>query len=107
MEHNNAERENGEGPAPSSYSRDIKDARRSMREALRADLPAAHGGLGVTVVALIIVAVSAGVAWALIVAAVFTAWFVLALAVVHLRGGRGGHAFRRAYIATFGWANWI
>ncbi|WP_406738335.1 hypothetical protein OG365_20735 [Streptomyces sp. NBC_00853] len=106
MEHND-ERENGDGSAPSSYSRDIKEARRSMREALRADLSAAHWGLGVTVVALIVVASSAGLGWTLIVAASFTAWFVLALAVIHLGGGRGGDAVRRAYIATFGWGNWI
>ncbi|MET9687514.1 hypothetical protein ABZY81_03430 [Streptomyces sp. NPDC006514] len=55
-----SERENGDGSPSSSYSRDIKEARRSMREALRSDLPAAHGGLGVTVVGLIFVAVSAG-----------------------------------------------
>ncbi|MFI8390695.1 hypothetical protein [Streptomyces sp. NPDC085540] len=106
MEHN-AERENGEGSAPSSYSRDMKEARRSVREALRSDLPAAHGGLGVTVVALIVVAVSAGPRWTAIVAAGFTVWFVLALAVIRLGGGRGGDAVRRAHIATFGWANWI
>ncbi|MFJ6484427.1 MULTISPECIES: hypothetical protein [unclassified Streptomyces] len=71
----NAEPEDGGGSAPSSYRRDIKEASRSLREALRTDLPAAHAGLGVTVVALIVAASS-------------TAWFVLALAVIRLGGGR-------------------
>ncbi len=102
-----SERENGDGSSPSSYSRDIKNVRRSVREALRTDLPAAHAGLGVTVVALIVVASFSGLGWALIVSASFTAWFVLALAVIHRGGGRGGDAVRRAYIATFGWGNWI
>ncbi|MFG2485868.1 hypothetical protein ACGFSI_24315 [Streptomyces virginiae] len=78
-----------------------------MREVLRSDRPAAHGGLGVTVVVLIVIASSSGLGWTLIVAASFTAWFVLAPAVIRLGGGRGGDAVRRAYIATFGWANWI
>lgn len=102
-----SERENGDGSAPSSYGRDIKEARRSMREALRADLPAAHGGLGVTVVALIVIASFSGLGWTSVVAASFTVWFVLALAVIRLGGGRGMDAVRRAYIATFGWGNWI
>ncbi|GGJ71896.1 hypothetical protein GCM10012282_80960 [Streptomyces lacrimifluminis] len=44
---------------------------------------------------------------ALIVAGCFTAWFVLALIVVHIRGGRGGEALGRAYVATFWWGDYI
>ncbi|MER7742558.1 hypothetical protein ABTX34_30325 [Streptomyces sp. NPDC096538] len=81
--------------------------RHSMREALRSDLPAAHMGLGVTVIVLIVVASFSGPRWTLIVAGAFTAWFLLALAVIHISSGRGWDAVRRAYIATFGWGNWI
>ncbi|MEU6847382.1 hypothetical protein ABZ930_36490 [Streptomyces sp. NPDC046716] len=81
--------------------------RHSVREALRSDLPAAHVGLGVTVIALLVVAGFSGPRWTLIIAGSFTGWFLLALAVIHLGSGRGWDAVRRAYIATFGWGNWI
>ncbi|WP_329314463.1 hypothetical protein OG723_38855 [Streptomyces sp. NBC_01278] len=105
MEHS-SERENGEGSA-SQYTRDMQAERHSVREALRSDLPAAHMGLGVTVIVLIVVASFSGPRWTLIVAGAFTAWFLLALAVIHIGSGRGWDAIRRAYIATFGWGNWI
>jgi hypothetical protein len=43
----------------------------------------------------------------LVISGAVTAWFLLALAVIHLGSGRGWDAVRRAYIATFGWGNWI
>ncbi|MFE3739232.1 hypothetical protein [Streptomyces sp. NPDC059134] len=105
MEHN-TEQKNGEGSA-SQYIRDMREERRTVREALRSDLPAAHMGLGVTVIALVVVASFSGPRWTVIVAGAFTAWFLLALAVIHIGNGRGWDVVRRAYIATFGWGNWI
>ncbi|MGW1882545.1 hypothetical protein [Streptomyces sp. NPDC001970] len=102
-----AERKNGNGSASEAYTRDIRADRQSVREALRSDLPAAHIGLGVTVIALVVVAGFAGARWTLIVGGAFPAWFVLALAVIRIGSGRGWDAVRRAYIATFGWGNWI
>jgi hypothetical protein len=102
-----SERENIESAARARYNRDIQQARRTLREALRSDLPAAHMGLGVTVIALIVVASVSGPRWTLIIAGVLLAWFLLALAVIHIGSGRGRDAVRRAYIATFGWGNWI
>ncbi|MFD9336261.1 hypothetical protein ACFWBF_17895 [Streptomyces sp. NPDC060028] len=60
-----------------------------------------------TVTALIVVASSSGLRWTLIVAGASTAWFLLALAVIHIGSGRSWDAARRAHIATFGWGNWI
>ncbi|MFF4658931.1 hypothetical protein [Streptomyces sp. NPDC001381] len=85
----------------------MQEERHPVREALRSDLPAAHMGLGVTVIALIVIASFSGARWTLIVAGAFAAWFLLALAVIHIGSGRGWDAVRRAYIATFGWGNWI
>ncbi|WP_351237393.1 hypothetical protein [Streptomyces sp. NPDC002133] len=106
MEHG-AERKSGNGSASEAYTRDIRAERRSVREALRSDLPAARRGLGVTVIALVVVAGFAGARWTLIVAGALTAWFVLALAVMRIGSARGRDAVRRACIATFGWGNWI
>ncbi|MFD7833943.1 hypothetical protein [Streptomyces sp. NPDC059761] len=85
----------------------MQEERHVLREALRSDLPAAHLGLGVTVIALIVIASFSGPRWTLIVAGSFTAWFVLALMVIRIGDGRGWDAIRRAYIATFGWGQWI
>lgn len=99
--------ENDESAARSRYTQDMQAERRALREALRSDLPAAHMGLGLTVIALIGIASFFGPRWTLIISGAFTAWFLLALAVIHIGSGRGRDAFRRAYIATFGWGNWI
>ena len=106
MEHS-SERESGDGSTSARYNRDIHGERRAVRGALRTDLPAAHMGLGVTVISLIVIASFSGLRWTLIVAVAFATWFVLALAVIHAGSGRGWDAVRRAYIATFGWGNWI
>ncbi|MFJ3706528.1 MULTISPECIES: hypothetical protein [Streptomyces] len=105
MEHS-SDRESGEG-STSQYTRDVQAERHLVREALRSDLPAAHMGLGATAIILILVASFSGPRWTLIVAGAFTAWFLLALTVIHIGSGRGWDAVRRAYIATFGWGNWI
>lgn len=66
-----------------------------------------HIGLAVTIIALVVIAIASGPQWALTVAGCFTAWFVVALIVIHVRGGRGGDAFGRAYVATFWWGDYI
>ncbi|MFF9218868.1 hypothetical protein [Streptomyces viridosporus] len=71
------------------------------------DISGGHIGLVVTAIALGVVAHFSGIRWALIVAGCCTAWFLLALAVIHVRGGRGGQALRRAYVATFGWGDYV
>ncbi|MDX2780931.1 hypothetical protein PV379_27005 [Streptomyces caniscabiei] len=43
----------------------------------------------------------------MIVAGCFVVWFILALTIVRIRGGRGGEVVRRAYVATFGWGDHI
>ncbi len=106
VEHS-SERENIESAARACYNRDIQQERHALREALRSDLPDAHMGLGVTVMVLIVVATFSGMRWTLIIAGALSAWFLLALAVIHIGSGRGRDAARRAYLATFGWGNWI
>ncbi|MFE2051550.1 hypothetical protein [Streptomyces sp. NPDC059459] len=71
------------------------------------DIGGGHIGLTVTLIALIVVASFYGARWTLIVAGGFTAWFILALTVLHIRGGRGTEAVRRAYVATFGWGDYV
>lgn len=101
-----------EGPAADPkaarerYEADLREARRSAREALRADMLAANVGLGLVVGAALVGYVVAPVAGALL-AAGFAALFFITLAVMYLRGIRGTDAVRRAYLFTFGWANWI
>ncbi|OEJ22609.1 hypothetical protein BGK67_32465 [Streptomyces subrutilus] len=64
-------------------------------------------GLGVTIIALIVVATFSGPRWTLIIPGAFTAWFILALTVIHIGSAHGWDAIQRAYTATFGWGNWI
>jgi hypothetical protein len=71
------------------------------------DISGGHIGLVVTAIALGVVAHFSGVRWVLIVVGCCAAWFLLALAVIHVRGGRGGQALRRAYVATFGWGDYV
>ena len=71
------------------------------------DVGGGHIGLVVTITALVVIASFSGPRWTLIVAACFTAWFVLVLTVIHIRGGRGGEAVRRACVATFGWGYYV
>lgn len=71
------------------------------------DIRGGHIGLTVTIIALIVVSSFSGAPWALVIAGGFTAWFILALTVIHVRGGRGREAVRRAYVATFGWGDYV
>lgn len=71
------------------------------------DIGGGHIGLVVTVIALVVVASFFGPYWTLMVAGCFTAWFILALTIICIRGDRGGEAMRRAYAATFGWGDYV
>ena len=71
------------------------------------DIRGGHIGLVVTIIALVVIASFSGPRWTLIVAGCFTAWFILALTAIRVRGGRGGEAVRRAYVATFGWGDYV
>ncbi|MEU0297881.1 hypothetical protein ABZ252_00065 [Streptomyces sp. NPDC006175] len=66
-----------------------------------------HIGLVVTIIALAVSASFSGPRWTLIIAGCFAAWFVIALTIIRIRGGRGGEAVRRAYVATFGWGDYV
>ncbi|MER5996130.1 hypothetical protein, partial [Streptomyces viridosporus] len=61
------------------------------------DTGGGHIGLAVTAIALGGVAHFSGVHRTLTVAGCCAAWFLLALTVLRLRGGRGRQAVRRAY----------
>ncbi|MEU8882793.1 hypothetical protein [Streptomyces hydrogenans] len=102
-----------EGPAADPeaarerYATDIRAERKALREVFRADLPAAHFGLGIVVVASVVVGLFAGPIVGALVAGSFAALFLVVLVVMLLRGIRRLDAGRRAYLFTFGWANWV
>ncbi|MFF9458668.1 hypothetical protein [Streptomyces flaveolus] len=89
------------------YTSDLRASRKALREAIRADLPVAHVGLAIVVVASVLLGLFATPAAGALVAGAFAALFLAALAVMLLRGIRGLDAARRAYLFSFGWANWI
>ncbi|MEU8700941.1 hypothetical protein AB0C61_25420 [Streptomyces sp. NPDC048680] len=101
------ERERGAEAAPNAYERVLAEDRRVIRKSLRSSRGGAHGGLVVTAVALGAVGALGGPKWPLIIGGVCAVWCALALVVVRRRGGRGWKAIERAYIATFGWAQWL
>ncbi|MFJ2566607.1 hypothetical protein ACIO02_27365 [Streptomyces sp. NPDC087568] len=101
------ERERSAEAAPNAYERVLAEDRRVIRETLRSSRGGAHFGLAVTVLALDAVGYLKGPKWPLIVGGMFVVWFALALAAVRRRGGRSWKASERAYIATFGWAQWL
>ncbi|MBF6043957.1 hypothetical protein GO001_01805 [Streptomyces sp. NRRL B-1677] len=72
-----------------------------------ADAFGAHIGLVVTALVVTAAVVFGEPRWYVIIAGVCAGWFAVALAVVFLRGGRGWDALRRAYIATFGWGDYV
>ncbi|WP_406716732.1 hypothetical protein [Streptomyces althioticus] len=93
--------------ARARYEADLSTARRSAREALRADLPAAHLGLAVTVIACPLVGAAWSPAAAWTVAGAFAALFTLVLTTRLVTGKGIRPAVRTAHTAAFGWANWI
>ncbi|MFB7496669.1 hypothetical protein ACFC09_18615 [Streptomyces sp. NPDC056161] len=102
-----------EGPAADPeaarerYASDMKATREASRNAVRADLPAAHFGSALVVVTSALVGYFVAPAAGALVAGAFAALFMVARAVMFLRGVRGVEASRRAYLFTFGWANWL
>lgn len=102
-----------EGPAadPAAargrYDSGTRAERRALRGALRSDLPAAHGGAVLVLLAATVVGFLRGVGFGVLLAGAFAVLFLLSLAVMLLRGVRGRDAGRRAYVLTFGWANWL
>ncbi|MDQ0684875.1 hypothetical protein QF032_003897 [Streptomyces achromogenes] len=89
------------------YNADMRASRRAVRNLFRVEVPVAHMGLAITIIASVFV----GVVWSPrtggIIAGAFAALFVVALAVTLLVGRRGQYAVRTAYKFTFGWADWI
>lgn len=94
-------------PSQSRYEQDLHADRKAVHEALRASVFGAHIGLGATVIALVVIVSLSVPFYALVVAGSFAAWFLLALTVILIGGGRGMDAFRRAYVVTFGWGDFI
>ncbi|MFJ9648907.1 hypothetical protein [Streptomyces sp. NPDC101206] len=101
------EQERSVEAASNVYERVLAEDRRVIREALRSSRSAAHVGMVLTVVALGLLGYVKGLQWPLIIDGVFVSWFALALAVVRRRGRRGWKAIERAYVPTFGWADWL
>lgn len=89
------------------YLRDLRENRRVLREVLRADMPAAHAGVGAVILVSVVTGCFAGPWFGALVALGFVALFALALTVLRLRGRHGRDAARRAYLLTFGWGNWL
>jgi hypothetical protein len=89
------------------YTADLRASRKALREAVRPDLPVAHFGLGIVMVASALLSLFTRAIAGVLVAGAFAALFLAALAVMLLRGARGLDAARRAYLFSFGWANWI
>lgn len=89
------------------YNADMRASRAAIREVFRVELPIAHVGLMLVVVASVFVSVVWSPGTGVIIAGAFAALFVVALVVALLAGKRGWGAARAAYKFTFGWANWI
>ncbi|MER5383492.1 hypothetical protein ABT040_25040 [Streptomyces sp. NPDC002688] len=89
------------------YKADMQASRRAVRELFRVEMPVAHLGLAISIIASVFVSVVWSPRTGAIVAGAFAALFVVALAVALLAGSRGWDAARAAYKFTFGWADWI
>ncbi|WP_245235315.1 hypothetical protein [Streptomyces violaceorubidus] len=89
------------------YDADMRASQGAMRNFFRVELPVAHAGLAIVIIAGVFV----GVVWSPraggIIGGAFAALFVVALCVAFLAGRRGRDAVRAAYKFTFGWADWI
>ncbi|MEU3664324.1 hypothetical protein AB0E77_31995 [Streptomyces sp. NPDC032940] len=68
------------------YTSDLGASHKALREAIRADLPVAHVGLGIVVVVSVLVGLFAQPAAGALVASSFAALFLAALAVMLLPG---------------------
>lgn len=92
---------------PESYRDGVSNDRARVRGALRTDRPAADVGLALFIAAAVVLTFLWGAKYALILTIAFGIWFLAALAVIRIGGGKGKDALKRAYIATFGWGNWF
>ncbi|MFE2297006.1 hypothetical protein ACFXAW_02275 [Streptomyces sp. NPDC059445] len=93
--------------AREGYESDMRAVRAEMREATRADMPAAHFGVGVVLATGVVLGLSTHPVFGGLLVGGFCALFLTTLAVMFVRGVRGVDACRRSYRFTFGWANWI
>ncbi|WP_406408232.1 hypothetical protein [Streptomyces sp. NBC_01643] len=89
------------------YNADMQASRGAMRNLFRVELPVAHMGLAITIIASVFVGVVWSPSTGVIIGGAFAALFVVALVVALLAGSRGRDAVRAAYKFTFGWADWI
>ncbi|WP_416985577.1 hypothetical protein [Streptomyces sp. T028] len=89
------------------YEHDMRATRGAIRELFRAEPSDAHLGLGIVLFVSVLVGVLAAPTTGALVSGPFAALFLLTLVVMWLRGIRGWEAARRAYLFTFGWAQWI
>ncbi|RVU23994.1 hypothetical protein EOT10_17980 [Streptomyces antnestii] len=89
------------------YDSGMGSVRKALRDVSRADVPTAHFGLGIVIVAGVIVSLLVGPVAGALVAGAFGGLFLVALVVMFIRGIRGLDAGRRAYLFAFGWANWV
>lgn len=84
------------------YSADVRASHSAMRNLFRVELPVAHWGLVIVIIASLLV----GVVWSPRTGAIIGGAFA-ALCGALLAGCRGWDAVRAAYKFTFGWANWV
>lgn len=102
-----------EGPAADPeaarerYESDMRAMRAEMREATRADMAAAHFGVGVVLATGVVLGLSTRPVFGGLLVGGFFTLFLTTLAVMFVRGVRGVDACRRSYLFSFGWANWI
>ena len=89
------------------YNADMRASRAAILEVFRVELPIAHVGLLLVVLAGVFVSVVWSLKTGVIIVGAFAALFVVALVVALLAGKRGRGAVHAAYKFTFGWANWI
>ncbi|MGP3772238.1 hypothetical protein ACTWJ8_15530 [Streptomyces sp. SDT5-1] len=89
------------------YHADLRASRKAVSELLRVEMPIAHIGLAIVVIASGIASITWSPKAGAVVAGGFAALFCVALVVALFRGRRRGRAVRAAYKFTFGWANWI
>src|SRR4051812_15097005 len=95
------------GAARARYNEDMRASRKAASAVFGVEVPIAHMGLVIALIASAVAAVVWSVKAGALIAGGFAGLFLVSLAVALLRGRRGRRAVRAAYKVTFGWANWI